>query len=78
MGPNRFKLRGTAVIFLERQDGAVLDCLVFRKDFEKVRGHRLVRMQEWKSGVLPRVKHENGNGLDYRRRLQALRPAPLA
>src|SRR3974377_1525081 len=29
MGPNRFKLRrGTAVIFLERQDGAVLECLV--------------------------------------------------
>src|SRR5262250_3915258 len=30
-GPNRFKLRrGTAVIFLERRDGTVLQCLVSR------------------------------------------------
>src|SRR5215469_1263810 len=38
-GPNRFKLRrGTAVIFLERRDGTVLECLVSRKDFDRVRG----------------------------------------
>jgi hypothetical protein len=37
-GPNRFKLRRrTAVIFLERRDGTVLECLVSRKDFHKVR-----------------------------------------
>jgi hypothetical protein len=36
-GPNRFKLRRrTAVIFLERRDGTVLECLVSRK------GHRPV------------------------------------
>jgi hypothetical protein len=40
-GPNRFKLRRrTAVIFLERRDGAVLECLVSRKDFHRVRRHR--------------------------------------
>jgi hypothetical protein len=39
-GPNRFKLcRGTAVIFLERHNGTVLQCLVSRKDFDKVRKH---------------------------------------
>ena len=34
-GPNRFKLRRhTAVIFLERRDGTVLECLiVFRYDY---------------------------------------------
>jgi hypothetical protein len=33
-GPNRFRLRRrTAVIFLERRDGTVLECLVSRKDF---------------------------------------------
>ena len=38
-GPNRFKLRhGTAVIFLERR-GTVLECLVSRKDFDRVRRH---------------------------------------
>ena len=37
-GPNRFKLRrSTAVIFLERRDGTVLQCLVSRKDFDRVR-----------------------------------------
>ena len=37
-GPNRFKLRrSTAVIFLERQNGTVLKCLVSRNDFDKVR-----------------------------------------
>ena len=40
-GPNRFKLRRrTAVIFLERRDGTVLECLVSRKDFHRVRRHR--------------------------------------
>ena len=39
-GPNRFKLRRrTAVIFLERRDGTVLECLVSRKDFYRVRRH---------------------------------------
>ena len=39
-GPNRFKLRrGTAVIFLERRNGTVLECLVSRKDFDRVRKH---------------------------------------
>ena len=39
-GPNRFTLRrGMAVIFLERQDGKVLECLVSRKDFDRVRSH---------------------------------------
>jgi hypothetical protein len=39
-GPNRFKLRRrTAVIFLERRDGTVLECLVSRKDFHRVRRH---------------------------------------
>ena len=39
-GTHRFKLRqGAAVIFLERQDGTVLECLVSRKDFERVRRH---------------------------------------
>jgi hypothetical protein len=39
-GPNRFKLRcGTAVIFLERREGTVLECLVSRKDFDRVRKH---------------------------------------
>ena len=39
-GPNRFKLRRhTAVIFLERRDGTVLECLVSRKDFDRVRRH---------------------------------------
>ena len=38
-GSNRFKLRrGTAVIFLERQNGTVLECLG-RKDFDRVRRH---------------------------------------
>lgn len=38
--PNRFKLRrGTVVIFLERQNGTVLECLVSRKDFARVRRH---------------------------------------
>jgi len=36
-GPNRFKLRRrTAVIFLERRNGTVLECLVSRKDFHRV------------------------------------------
>jgi hypothetical protein len=39
-GPNRFKLRRrAAVIFLERRDGTILECLVSRKDFHKVRRH---------------------------------------
>jgi hypothetical protein len=39
-GPNRFKLRrGTAVIFLERQNGTVLECLVSRQDFDRLRKH---------------------------------------
>ena len=39
-GPNRFKLRlRTAVIYLERRDGTVLECLVSRKDFHRVRRH---------------------------------------
>jgi len=39
-GPSRFKLRRrTAVIFLERRDGTVLECLVSRKDFHRVREH---------------------------------------
>jgi hypothetical protein len=39
-GPNRFKLRRrAAVIFLERRDGTVLECLVSRKDFHRVRRH---------------------------------------
>jgi hypothetical protein len=39
-GPNRFKLRRrTAVIFLERRDGTVLECLVSRQDFHRVRRH---------------------------------------
>src|SRR5215469_14489384 len=39
-GPNRFKLRrGTPVIFLERRGGTVLECLVSRKDFDRVRRH---------------------------------------
>jgi hypothetical protein len=39
-GPNRFKLRRrTAVIFLERRDGTVLECLVSRKDFHRVSRH---------------------------------------
>ena len=39
-GPNRFKLRrGRAVIFLERRDGTVLECLVSRKDFDRVSHH---------------------------------------
>jgi len=39
-GPNRFELRRrTAVIFLERRDGTVLECLVSRKDFHRVRRH---------------------------------------
>jgi hypothetical protein len=36
--PNRFTLRRrTAVSFLERRDGTVLECLVSRKDFHRVR-----------------------------------------
>jgi len=58
-GPNRFKLRrGAAVISLERRDGRVVECLVSRKDFDRVRK------------LCPnftQVKHENGNGLDNRR-----------
>ena len=39
-GPNGFKLRRqTAVIFLERRDGTVLECLVSRQDFHRVRRH---------------------------------------
>ena len=39
-GPNRFALgRDTAVIFLERRDGTVLECLVSRKDFDRVSRH---------------------------------------
>src|SRR5215469_3650649 len=39
-GPNRFKLRrGTVLIFLERRDGTVLECLISRKDFDRVRSH---------------------------------------
>ena len=39
-GPNRFKLRrGAAVISLERRDGRVVECLVSRKDFDRVRRH---------------------------------------
>jgi len=39
-GPNRFQLhRGTAVIFLDRRNGTVLECLVSRKDFDRVKGH---------------------------------------
>ena len=39
-GPNRFKLRrGTAAISLERRDGRVVECLVSRKDFGRVRRH---------------------------------------
>jgi hypothetical protein len=39
-GPNRFRLRRrTAVIFLERRDGTVLECLVSRTDFHRVRRH---------------------------------------
>jgi hypothetical protein len=39
-GPNRFKLRRrTAVIFLERRNGTVLECLISRKDFHRVRRH---------------------------------------
>ena len=39
-GPNRFKLRrGTAVIFLEHRNGTVLECLVSRKDFDRIRKH---------------------------------------
>jgi hypothetical protein len=38
--PNRYKLRcRTAVIFLERRDGTVLECLVSQKDFHRVRRH---------------------------------------
>ena len=39
-GPNRFNLRRcAAVIFLERRDRTILECLVSRKDFRRVRGH---------------------------------------
>ena len=39
-GPNRLKLRRrTAVILLERRNGTVLECLVSRKDFHRVRRH---------------------------------------
>ena len=39
-GPNRFKLRRrTAVIFLRGCDGTVLECLVSRKDFHRIRRH---------------------------------------
>jgi hypothetical protein len=39
-GPNRFKLRRrTAVIFLERRNGTVLEWLVSRQDFHRVRRH---------------------------------------
>ena len=39
-GPNRFKVRrGTAVILMERRDGTILECLVSRKDFHRVRRH---------------------------------------
>jgi len=39
-GPNRFKLRRrAAVIFLERRNGTVFECLVSRKDFYRVRRH---------------------------------------
>src|SRR3974390_1955662 len=39
-GPNRFKLRrDTAVIFLERRDGTILECQVSREDFEGVSRH---------------------------------------
>src|SRR5215472_10108668 len=52
-GPNRFKLRrGLAVIFLERQDGTVLECLVSRKDFDRVRRHH------W-------YANRNGKGASY-------------
>ena len=52
-GPNRFKLRrGMAVIFLECQDGTVLECLVSRKDFDSVRRHH------W-------YANRNGKGASY-------------
>jgi len=52
-GPNRFKLRrGMAVIFLERQNGTVLQCLVSRKDFARVRRHH------W-------YANRNGKGASY-------------
>jgi len=39
-GPNRFKLRrATAVIFLELRNGTVLECLVPRRDFDRLRKH---------------------------------------
>jgi hypothetical protein len=52
-GPNRFKLRcRTAVVFLERRDGTVLECLVSRKDFHRVRRHH------W-------YANKNGKGASY-------------
>jgi len=52
-GSKRFKLRrGRAVIFLERQDGTVLECLVSRKDFARVRKHH------W-------YENRNGKGASY-------------
>jgi hypothetical protein len=52
-GPNRFKLRlRTAVIFLERRDGAALERLVSRKDFRRVRRHH------W-------YANKNGKGASY-------------
>jgi hypothetical protein len=52
-GPNRFKLRrGTALIFLERRDGTVLECSVSRKDFDRV------RIDHW-------FPNENGKGAFY-------------
>lgn len=87
-GPNRFKLRrGTVVIFLERRDGTVLECLVSQKDFNRVRGHRWyahkskptlfavaridgaqVCMHRQLCPNWAEVNHENGNGLDNRRK----------
>jgi hypothetical protein len=52
-GPNRFALRRrTAVIFLEHRDGTVLECLVSRKDFHRVRRHH------W-------YANKNGKGASY-------------
>jgi len=52
-GPNRFKVRrGTAVILMERRDGTILECLVSRKDFDKVRKHHRYKAGSGRGGVL--------------------------